>query len=238
MTGTPGTRLSAVMATLTLGLAGLVLALGVAIQAARGGEATPLAESPVNAVLERMRHAYDGHPGVHASFVQTNTGMSYFEPLVMKGTLALKKPRRVRMEYLTPRPKTYLSDGATLWIVDEGDRTVTRSRTQVEGVGRMFDFLTGSADVAKDFVITPEVGSEKAEGFDVLRLKPRLSDAAFSMVFVRVHPETGLVHAVVTITPFGDRSETVLSDVRTDVDLPDEGFVYTDRDGYRIVDLD
>jgi outer membrane lipoprotein carrier protein len=236
MTGRPGTRLSGALAVSTLGLAALVLVLGLAIQVARG-DATP-APLDVDAVLERMKHAYDGRPGVRASFVQTNTGMSYFEPLVMKGTLALKKPRRIRMEYLTPRAKTYLSDGTTLWIVDEADRTVTRSRNQVEAVGRLFDFLTGSADVRKDFIITPAKGTETREGLEVLRLKPKSADAGVSMVFVRVHPKTGLVHAVVTVTPFGDRSETVLSDVRTDVDLPDAGFVYTDRDGFTIVDID
>ncbi len=233
MTSTPGTRSGGVLAGLTLLAAATLLVLGVSTQVARGDDSTG-----VDAVLERMRGAYAAETAVQASFVQTNTGVSYFEPMVMKGTLALKKPRSIRMQYTSPRAKTYLSDGTTLWIVDEADKTVQRSAGNSEAVGRMFDFLTGSADVKKDFVVTPEVGDEKVDGLDVLRMKPKAPDAGIALVFVHVHPETGLVHGVVTTTPFGDRSATVLSNIETGVDLPDEGFVYTDREGFTIVDID
>ena len=236
MGNTPGTRFGGFIAGATLGLAVLVLAFGLAIQVARGDDSPP--EAGIDAVIKRMKHAYDGKEGLQATFVQTNTGASYFEPLVMKGTLALKKPRRIRMAYLTPRPKTYLSDGATLWIIDDGDRTVSRSTTQTEAVGRMFDFLTGVADVRGDFTVQRAAGAEPAEGFDVLQLDPRSPDAGIARVLVRVHGETGLVHAVVTVTPFGDRSETVLSDLRTDVALLDADFAYKAREGFRVVDLD
>lgn len=233
MTSNPGTRSGGVIAAATLVLAALLLVLGVSTQAAQGEEPV----DPVDAVLERMRAAYAIEATVEASFVQTNTGMSYFEPLVMKGTLALKKPRNIRMDYATPRVKSYLSDGTTLWIVDEGDKTVQRTRGQSETVGRLFDFLTGSADVKKDFVVTSDPGTEAVEGLDVLRMKPKSGDAGVGMVFVRVHPETGLVHGVVTMTPFGDRSETVLADLKTGGDLPDASFAYTPREGFTIVDL-
>ena len=235
MTGTPGTRASGTLAALALAVAGCLLILGVAAQTAHSEET---AAPSVDDVLTRMRAAYQGQPSVQAAFVQTNTGMSYLEPMVMKGTLELKKPRRIRMEYTAPRAKTYLSDGATLWVIDDADRTVTRSKTQVDAVGRLFDFLTGAADVKKDFVVTLETGPEKAANLHVLRMKPKSPDAGVAMVYMQVHPDTGLVQGVVTVTPFGDRSETALADVRTDVTLPDARFVYADIEGFRLVDLD
>jgi hypothetical protein len=39
------------------------------------------------------------------------------------------------------------------------------------------------------------------------------------------------------MTPFGDRSETVLADLKTGGDLPDASFAYTPREGFTIVDL-
>jgi len=233
VTSTPGTRSGSVIAALTLLLAAALLVVGMSTQVARGAEGVA-----VDDVLARMRAAYTEQTSVRASFVQTNTGMSYFEPLVMKGTLALKKPRSIRMEYTSPRAKTYLSDGTTLWIVDEADKVVQRSKGNSEALGRMFDFLTGSGDVKKDFDVTVETGDEKADGLDVLRMKPKSPDAGIALVFVRVHPETGFVHGVVTTTPFGDRTETVLGDLETGVDLPDAGFVYAPREGFTIVDLD
>ena len=232
MTTTPGSRLSGLLAVTTLALAVFIFVLGAATQAL-GEPGTAVSD-----VLTRMKTAYKDQPAVQATFVQTNSGASYFEPLVMKGTLALKKPRRVRMEYTTPRAKTFLSDGSTLWVIDQGDRTVTRSRTQVEAVGTMFDFLTGAGDVTKDFVVTVATGEEAVDGLDVLRLEPKAPGGGLASVFVHVHPTSGFVQGVITTTPFGDRSETALSEIRTDVQLPDEGFVYASRDGFTIVDVD
>lgn len=233
MTSTPGTRASSVLATLSLIAAAMLLVVGLSTQIARGAE-----PADVDGLLQRMKTAYEGAPAVHAAFVQTNTGMSYFEPLVMKGTLSLERPRRIRMAYTTPRAKTYLSDGSTLWIVDDLDKTVQRSRGQSDALGRLFDFLTGSADVKRDFTLAVEDGKEKRDGYSVLRMKPKTPDAAFSLVYVHVHPQTGFVHGVVTISSLGDRSETLLEELTTPADLPDEDFVYADKPGYTVVDLD
>ena len=233
MTTVPGTRVGGMLATLSLVAAVAVLVLGLTTQVARGA-----VDADVDGLLQRMKAAYDGAPAVHATFVQTNTGMSYFEPLVMKGTLSLERPRRIRMAYTSPRAKTYLSDGSTLWIVDDSDKTVQRSRGQSDALGRLFDFLTGSADVKRDFTLAVEDGKEGREGFVVLRMKPKTPDAAFSLVYVHVHPETGFVHGVVTMSSLGDRSETLLNELTTPEDLPDADFVYTEKPGYTVVDLD
>ena len=233
MTTVPGPRASGFLATLSLIAAAAVLVLGLTTQVARGAS-----DVDVDGLLQRMKVAYEGAPAVRASFVQTNTGMSYFEPLVMEGTLSLERPRRIRMAYTTPRAKTYLSDGSTLWIVDDQDKTVQRSRGQSAALGRLFDFLTGSADVKRDFTLAVEDGKEGRSGFTVLRMKPRAPDAAFSLVYVHVHPETGFVHGVVTISSLGDRSETLLNELTTPEDLPDADFVYAEKPGYRLVDLD
>ena len=191
------------------------------------------AEGDADVVLARLAEAYKDVASIEAGFVQTSTGMSYLEPLVQKGTLAIERPGKMRWDFTEPTRQQYISDGTTLWVVSEVERTCTVFR-QLDGVlATYFDFLTGMADVRKHFDVSLGVATDAA---DVLVLKPLAADSTLGTMKVRVDKSSGMVTSVVSVTPFGDQTEVVLTDVKTGRDLPDEGFTWTSREGYKEVE--
>jgi len=184
-------------------------------------------------VLARLAEAYKDVPSIEATFVQTSSGMSYMEPLVQKGTLAIERPGKMRWDFTEPTKQQYISDGQTLWVVSEQDKTCTIYR-KLDGVlATYFDFLTGMADVRKHFDVSLGEPTDKA---DVLVLKPLTPDSTLGTMQVRVDKASGLVSGVVSVTPFGDQTEVLLTDIETGRDLPDEGFVWSGREGFREVE--
>ena len=210
-----------------LGLA-LVLLL-----AQLAGSGVAQADDGVDAVLVRLAEAYKDVPSIEASFVQTSSGMSYMEPLVQRGTLAIERPGKMRWDFVSPTKQQYLSDGATLWVVSEQDRTCTIYRQLNGALSTYFDFLTGMADVRKHFDVS--LGAA-VEGMDVLVLKPLQPDSTLGTMTVQIDRTSGLVSVVTSDTPFGDQTEVRLLDVKTGRDLPDADFVWTAKDGYKEVE--
>lgn len=196
-------------------------------------------EAPtVSSVLEKMHASYKGVKAVRAAFVQTSTGMSYFEPLKQTGVIVLESPGKMRWEFETPRKQQYLSDGTTLWVVDEGDKTCTVFRSVDGMLQRFYGFLTGTADLKADFRV--EVVTEETTVADAtaLKLTPLQPDGSIESLRVFVSTKNHRVVGISMITPFGDRTDTVLSDVTTLDDVPDEQFAWSDREGFRVIQGD
>jgi outer membrane lipoprotein carrier protein len=195
--------------------------------------------NPTAKVLDEMHAAYKGVSALRAGFVQTSTGMSFFEPMRQTGTITLEAPGRMRWEFSTPRKQQYLSDGVTLWVVDEADRTCTVFRS-IDGMLQSFyGFLTGTADLRKDFrveLVTEE--SPPVSNAAVLKLTPLQPDGSIDSLRVYVHTTSHRVVGISMLTPFGDRTDTVLSDVAVMEDVPDADFSWAARDGFRVINGD
>lgn len=200
----------------------------------RAEEADPTAK-----VLDEMHAAYKGVKALRANFVQTSTGMSFVEPLKQTGTITLESPGRMRWEFETPRKQQYLSDGVTLWVVDEGDRTCTVFRSVDGMLQRFYGFLTGTADLRKDFKV--ELATEaKPPVTDAVALKltPLQPDGSIDSLRVYVHNTSHRVVGISMLTPFGDRTDTVLSEVTVVDDVPDADFSWVAREGFRVINGD
>ena len=185
------------------------------------------AADPVDERLARVAAAYAEVTSLEADFVQTSTGMSYLEPLVQTGTIALQKPGQ--MAWLFTGAQQFLSDGSTLWIVDPRDQTCTVYRGMNAVLSRYFGFLTGMSDVRSHYAVTAtEEGG--------LNLAPTDPNDTMGSIAVTFDAASGLVASLKVTNPFGDQTEVTLSNVRTGTKLTPETFVYTDRPGYRTIE--
>ena len=187
-------------------------------------------------VLDQMHAAYKGVRALRATFVQTSTGMSYFEPLEQTGTISLESPGKMRWEFVTPRAQQYISDGSTLWVVDDADQTCTVFSSVDGMLQRFYGFLTGSVDLRKDFTVTRTTeAASPVPGAVALTLTPRTPDGSIDSLRVYLDATTHRVVGVSMLTPFGDRTDTVLSAVEVVADVPDTLFGWSERPGFRVI---
>src|SRR5215470_13557911 len=96
---------------------GLLLVLVAAAERGSGQDVRPLAE----AVDEHYNHLRT----LQADFTETYRGAG--ADRVEAGTLWLKKPRKMRWEYRSPKGKLFVSDGKAVWFYLPGERQVRKT---------------------------------------------------------------------------------------------------------------
>jgi len=213
---------------------------GAALAGSESAVSAPSVE--LGATLATMNAAYKDVAGIRGSFIQTTSGISYPQPHVQSGVLSLKAPGKMRWDFVSPTKTQYLSDGASLWVLEPDDKKCTVFSTVTGMMQVIYGFLTGSADPQKHFKVSHADSSEAADapvtGAIALTLVPLEAMGSIESVRVYLDPGTHRVVGVSMLTPFGDRTDTVLSDVVLGADLPDADFVYVDREGWRTVQGD
>ncbi len=176
---------------------------------------------------------------MRADFSQVTSGMRYLEPMRQTGTIAVEAPGKMRWDFQTPRKTVYMTDGDTLWVVDEGDKT-TQVFQSVDGlVAQIYGFLTGTADLRSDFRVSIATDAPKGlEDSIQLKLVPKESSSAYESLRLYLDKSTHRVVGLSTLSAFGDRTDMSLSKVEVLDDLPDADFVYSKREGFREIQAD
>jgi len=230
-----------------LAIAVVVTALVILILAAVGipvhaepGTAAPApapADQTADAIMKSMNAGLQGMAHFEAKFTQTSSGLSYPTPMVQEGTLQVQKPDKLRWQFQSPTPRLFLSDGANLWVVDEKDKTCTHYSSVMDSVRRLLDFFNGTGDLSKHYQIRAVTeGSEALAGVDTLQLLPKIKDGSIEAIYLHVDPATHLVTGVVTVSAFGDRTETKLHGIQAGEPPPAERFRWDNRPGFQLIE--
>jgi len=95
------------------------------------------------------------------------------------GVMSFQRPGRIRWEYRKPYEQLIVGDGAKLWVYDKDLNQVTVKAIARAIGGSPAGLLAGSADIEKDFTLTPS-GSDG--GLDWIDAVPRGTESTFERV--------------------------------------------------------
>src|SRR5262250_2056980 len=100
-----------------------------------------------------MAHAVDEHynrlRSLQSDFTETYRGAGVDR--IESGTLWLKKPRKMRWEYRSPKEKLFLSDGRDAWFYVPGERQVRKTPVKkLEDLRSPLAFLLGKTKLEKE----------------------------------------------------------------------------------------
>jgi outer membrane lipoprotein carrier protein len=106
---------------------------------------------PLNRLLKSVENRYN-----HARTLQVLFREQYTPPgspgRVESGTLALRKPGRMRWDYEKPKGKLFVSDGKNLWLYTPADNRVEKMKLQEsEDMRAPLAFLLGKLNFDKEF---------------------------------------------------------------------------------------
>ena len=129
-----------------------------------------------NLVAERVQTRYDTIRDFEADFVQTYEGGVLRKKTTERGTVAIKRPGRMRWVYTQPERKEFVSDGTRLYSYLPADKQVIVSPAPEGQSNTPALFLTGKGNLARDF--TPSLGElpTPVAGLTVLKLVPKRAD--------------------------------------------------------------
>jgi len=198
---------------------------------------SPPEPPPLPELVQRIQAHYDEIQDFEAAFTQRVVHRVVQKVIEESGTVAFKRPGRMRWEYRSPE-KLLVTDGATSYFYVPEDRQVIVSHTQNGAMGLAPDsplsVIMGETRLLDAFQVV-DSESEPAVGGRVLRLIPLRPQEDFEEAEIEVRPADGQVRRISLLDNQGNRTEFIFEDIRENRGLPDEAFRFTVPSGVDVL---
>ncbi len=194
-------------------------------------KAAPAGKSPATLATE-LQARYQSIRDFSADFVQSYRAGVLKTQSQERGTVAIKKPGKMRWTYTKPERKELVSDGVKLyWYVPEDKQVVERDVASQASTPDLF--LSGRGDIARDF--TASYAETPVQGSVALKLVPRKNEPEYQYLVVALDPGTLQIRALMTRDHQGGESTLTFSNMRENRGLPDRDFVFRVPSGVKVV---
>jgi outer membrane lipoprotein carrier protein len=170
------------------------------------------------ALAEKVQAYYEKTKDFQASFVQTYTYAAAGRSQTSKGTLRVKKPGKLRWDYLDPSRKTIVVNGSRLVQFEpEESQAYVDEHFDASAMSAAVTLLLGKGKLAREFELSAEAGGR-------LVLTPRKPDARVDRVILTVS-DSGEVTGTRVVDGAGNVNDLAFQDLRRNVGLKDDVFV-------------
>ena len=189
---------------------------------------------PPDAVARALQARYDKVRDFAADFVQTYRGGVLKTKTQERGTLAVKKPGKMRWVYTSPDRKELVSDGAKMyWYVPADKQVTVYDVPAADQASTPLLFLSGRGNIARDF--TASYAEDAAPGTIALKLVPRRPQAEYEFLIVTLDPATLQIRGLTTRDRQGGDSSFTFTNMKENQGLSDKDFVFRTPRGVNIV---
>ena len=191
--------------------------------------ATAQAGAPVDAV-----HAVEAHyrdlVDLTAKVMQKNFLKSVEKTQKFEGTLSIKKPGKLRLEYTNGQ--VIVIDGKEAWFYSKkSSQAIRRTFKDFEQANIPVAFLLGAGAIRQEF----EVSLPDADNPRTLDLAPRKAGAAMKKLRLATE-ESGRIIRMTVYDRSGNTSDVVFSDVKEGIGLGDAPFRFKVPKGTEIIE--
>jgi outer membrane lipoprotein carrier protein len=188
-------------------------------EGAQPGDATTFAT--------RLQQRYNTVRDFEGDFVQTYTGGVLRTTTTESGTMAIKRPGRMRWIYTRPERKEFVSDGVRVYAYLPEDRQVIVSPAPgSDDPTTPALFLSGQVDLVRDFVATFTELPGMAPGLVGLKLVARKADPDYEWIGLGVEAQSLQVRHLVALDRQGGRSAFTFSNLKENRGLSDKYFEF------------
>jgi outer membrane lipoprotein carrier protein len=190
---------------------------------------TAFAQTAQEAVAAVEDH-YSGVNELTAKVVQKNLLKAIGKTQTFEGTLSIKKPGRLRLDYTNGQ--IILVDGKTaLFYSKKSAQLVKKTFADVQQMNVPLAFLLGAAHIRDDFdVLQPDPSTPRS-----LELLPKSPGAAMKKLGLRTD-DAGRITGLTIFDKSGNISEIALSEVREGGAVDERLFVFKPPRGTEIIE--
>ena len=180
----------------------------------------------VQKIVQKVQERYDSTRDFSAKVTQEMTISSLGRTTSAQGTVAFKKPGKMRWELDHDAPQVIVADGSTLWLYQPKEHQVMKAPFDAAfRSSTPISFLTGVGRIAQDF--DASLDGTSADGKLVyLMLIPRRDSTTIGKLRLTVASDSGEIRGAEIFDPLGNVSRLQFSDIRRNQDLPDKDFVF------------
>jgi len=200
---------------------------------AAGSPGAQSSDSP-ETLARRLQLRYEDIRDFRADFSQRARSGLLPTQSTGAGTVAVKKPGRMRWEYTMPEKKEVIFDGTNIFEYLPDERLVYKDAAPSgDRAPTAMLFLSGRGDVLRDFV--PSHVESPVAGTIALRLTPRQTERDYEYLVVAIDPRSLQIRALVTRDEFGGDSQITFSNLRENAGIPDRTFAFTPPRGVEVI---
>jgi len=192
-------------------------------------------DDPV-AMAAKVQQRYNGIKDIQGDFVQTYEGGVLRTKTTERGTVAIKRPGRMRFTYLKPEKKEFVSDGTRLYTHLVADKQVIVSPAPGPNEGDIPAlFLAGQSDLSKDYTPTFSALPGAAAGLVMLKLVPKKKSADYESIGIGIDPKTLQIQFLTAVDTQGGRSSFAFTNLKENRGLVDKDFEFRIPRGVEVV---
>jgi outer membrane lipoprotein carrier protein len=190
--------------------------------------------------IHQLARAVDEHYN-HLRSLQADFTEIYRGPgaeRVESGTLWLKKPRKMRWEYRSPKEKLFVSDGKAVWFYLPAERQARKTDLKKLGDLRSpLAFLLGKTKLENELRGLSRVVDQAPAGAGntLLRGVPQSMAERVSEVQLEITPSDQIVRILMTESD-GATTEFRFADLKENLSLSDDRFQFTPPPGVETVE--
>ncbi|MFN2446992.1 MAG: outer membrane lipoprotein chaperone LolA, partial [Vicinamibacterales bacterium] len=186
------------------------------------GQTAPSPQS----LAENVQRHYDSVRDFEADFVQAYEGGVLKTKSSERGTVAIKRPGRMRWVYSQPERKEFVSDGSRIYSYLPADKQVIVSPVPAGDTTTPAMFLTGKGNLVRDFTASLADLPGDSRGLVGLKLVPRRGDPEYEWLLLGVDPVTFQIRVLTAADRQGGRSTFTFSNLRENRGLSDKMFEF------------
>ena len=190
--------------------------------------------------IHALARAVDAHynrlRSLQADFTEIYRGAG--ADRVESGTLWLKKPRKMRWEYRSPKQKLFVSNGKAVWFYMPSERQARKTDPRkLDDLRSPLAFLLGKTKLENELQGLSQASDQPASGpgNTVLRGVPRAMSDRVSDVQLEINRADQIVRIVLTEID-GTTTEFRFAGLKENVDLSDGRFEFTPPPGVEVVE--
>ena len=207
----------------------LVVILALVISAALP---TAQANRTPDVLARQLQARYQSIRDFSTDFVQSYRAGVLKTQTRESGTVAVKKPGKMRWTYSKPERKELVSDGNKIyWYVPEDKQVLAWDAA--EQASTPYLFLSGRGDISRDF--TPAYVDAAIPGTVALKLVPRKSEPEYEYLVLALDPGTLQIRGLTTRDHQGGESTITFTNMKENRGLSDKDFMFRPPAGVPIV---
>jgi outer membrane lipoprotein carrier protein len=157
-----------------------------------------------------------------ANFVQETYVPLLDQKISKTGSIIISKPGKIRIDYLTPIKKTYLSNGKKLWIQIEGDPLIKEFSNLKKALSsEAFELLMKNQISNQDFKM---MELENENHLSVTSFIPKEEKSIFKKIVFKLDLKQSLIKEMILDNKSGNQTLYRFSEIRTNQKFGDELF--------------